>query len=409
MAKLFISFLGTNDYTSCVYTDDDRPSPMGPVRFVQEATLDFYCRDWTNEDRIVIFTTAEAYTSNWLDDGHTDAISKERKQRQGLESCIQKRSLKPSLLTIRIPSGKSEEEIWEIFDVVFKTINHGDEIIFDVTYALRSIPLLAMVVLNYAKVLKGVKIRGIYYGAIEALGTLAYVNSLETEKRLVPVFDLAAFDSLLDWTLAISQFLEAGDARKVYKLASMADNPIREKIMPVADHLKRFAKTMTTCRGLDITASTRELKQSLKNYNDPDQEHTKHFPPLKPLLELVHKRLDVFTEDTLGDGIRAAEWCCDHNLIQQGYTILTEVLITHFVEKTGGDIRDYQTRQAASSKFVKIYPAYENMLKTFRKFKDERNDLDHAGFRSKPHQPEHFEEQLGKWLEEIKKNIESPA
>ncbi|WP_207679589.1 TM1812 family CRISPR-associated protein [Desulfonema magnum] len=69
MAKAYLSFLGTNDYIPCIYTDGNRE--VSDIRFVQEATLELCCREWGDEDRILIFTTDEAYKANWLDDGHT--------------------------------------------------------------------------------------------------------------------------------------------------------------------------------------------------------------------------------------------------------------------------------------------------------------------------------------------------
>lgn len=54
MARVYLSFLGTNDYLACTYYTGDRE--VENVRFVQEATLGLYCRKWTPDDRIIIFT-----------------------------------------------------------------------------------------------------------------------------------------------------------------------------------------------------------------------------------------------------------------------------------------------------------------------------------------------------------------
>ena len=64
MANVYVSFLGTNDYLPCIYYKDDKE--FRDTRFVQEATLGICCREWTDEDRIIIFTTDEAYQSNPL-------------------------------------------------------------------------------------------------------------------------------------------------------------------------------------------------------------------------------------------------------------------------------------------------------------------------------------------------------
>ena len=49
--------------------------------------------------------------------------------------------------------------------------------------------------------------------------------------------------------------------------------------------------------------------------------------PFQPILQTLSEKTAPFSGETLSDGIRAAEWCLNHNMIQQGYTILQEVLI----------------------------------------------------------------------------------
>jgi len=48
MAKLFLSFLGTNNYEPCVYYQGEKPPlpERRAVRFVQEATIGRYCKEW---------------------------------------------------------------------------------------------------------------------------------------------------------------------------------------------------------------------------------------------------------------------------------------------------------------------------------------------------------------------------
>lgn len=50
MSGVYVAFLGTNDYLECTYFKGDKELPN--VRFVQEATLHFFCQDWTSDDRI---------------------------------------------------------------------------------------------------------------------------------------------------------------------------------------------------------------------------------------------------------------------------------------------------------------------------------------------------------------------
>lgn len=74
--KVFISFLGTNNYVQCRY--DINGVVSVPVRFVQEALIEHICKDWTEEDRIFIFCTSKEKSGengsneiNWLDNGQS--------------------------------------------------------------------------------------------------------------------------------------------------------------------------------------------------------------------------------------------------------------------------------------------------------------------------------------------------
>jgi len=184
MPNLYLSFLGTNDYLPCTY--EYRSERIANVRFVQEATIRMNCMDWQNQDRVVIFTTQKAFRQNWKDDGHRNPETGEKIPVQGLETCIKNIEGRFSLDQQLIKDGSNEKEIWEIFTQVFESIRDGDEIIFDITHAFRSIPMLAIVVLNYAKIMKKASLKGIYYGAMESLGSLSEARKLPLEKRIVP-------------------------------------------------------------------------------------------------------------------------------------------------------------------------------------------------------------------------------
>jgi CRISPR-associated DxTHG motif protein len=43
---------------------------------------------------------------------------------------------------VDIPEGRSEQELWEIFDRVASAVDEGDTILLDITHAFRSIPMI---------------------------------------------------------------------------------------------------------------------------------------------------------------------------------------------------------------------------------------------------------------------------
>ena len=71
MRKVFLSFLGTNDYLPCNYQIAGH-DPVANVRFVQEACIARWCVDWGSDDRIFLCVTDESHDRNWVDNGHKD-------------------------------------------------------------------------------------------------------------------------------------------------------------------------------------------------------------------------------------------------------------------------------------------------------------------------------------------------
>ena len=59
-----------------------------------------------------------------------------------------------NIIPVNIPDGLKQNEIWEIFDKIVENIDAGDEIYFDMTHSFRFLPMLAITVLNYSRVIK---------------------------------------------------------------------------------------------------------------------------------------------------------------------------------------------------------------------------------------------------------------
>jgi CRISPR-associated DxTHG motif protein len=56
---------------------------------------------------------------------------------------------------VDIPEGRSEQELWEIFDRVASAVDEGDTILLDITHAFRSIPMIVFAVAAYLRRTKG--------------------------------------------------------------------------------------------------------------------------------------------------------------------------------------------------------------------------------------------------------------
>jgi CRISPR-associated Csx2 family protein len=446
MARKFLSFLGTNNYLPCTYFQGQHEKSK--VRFVQQALAQIHCLEWNTEDQFVVFTTPESLRKNWEDNGHGE------EKCHGLCQCLGVLHLPCQIRQVSIPDGKSEEEIWTIFNTVCNELADNDTVFLDITHALRSLPMLAMVVIQYMQVLRRVHLMGIYYGAFEVLGTIEQVKEMAVEDRRVPIFDLTAFAQLADWSIAIDRFLTAGNAEKIHELVKMKAIPAiktgkdntKDEAMAIKKLAKRlydFTQAMTTCRGRAISKCASSLDKALD-----DCTQAGLVPPLVPLLDKIRERTAGFNvASEITDGIRAARWCLNHNLIQQSYTILQETAVSFFLNTASNstvakhpceninsramvcgvatllaqnkDISEFRLPDDQSMSLLqKIWSLLKTPKENYQnmdKLEQLRNDLNHAGMNKCPLPADKFQKDLGKailWLEQLichqKSNEQNP-
>jgi CRISPR-associated Csx2 family protein len=340
MRKVFISFLGTNSYKKCRYEFQNENSVV--VEFVQEALINFCCKDWGKEDKILIFLTKEAKMKNW-----------EGKLELKIPSHL-------DCNVIDIPDGMNEKEIWEIFRIVFEQINKGDGIIYDITHSFRSLPMLGITLLNYAKFLKNIQVIGIYYGAFEVLGTAFEIENKipNPENRIAPILTLTSFSILQDWTDASSEFTKYGITSNLKKLAGEKYLPVLKEtqgqdktaklLQNLITNIDKISTLFQTSNGLEIIKSKKfdEVRELMSNYQDNEL-----VPAFKPLLNFISLSIDKFEYNNIMNGFFAIEWCIKDNLIQQGFTLLQENIITFFASKLSLDYLDIKNRNDISSAY----------------------------------------------------------
>ena len=229
MSNVLLSFVGRNRYERCVYFDSATNSQSKVVRYIQEALCEVYCQSWLSSDRVVIFLTPNARKANWEGSVYAD----DKEDSRGLEEALLGLKLRPSIHVEMIKEGFEEREMWQNFKTVFDSIEEGDTVYLDITNAFRSIPLFATVLSNYAEFLKGVKIKSVFYGIFERLGSTMDVkkNYPNAEDRRVPILDLKGLVDLQDWTSAANDLLKHGNATGLARMARVT-NQSKNKAMP---------------------------------------------------------------------------------------------------------------------------------------------------------------------------------
>jgi CRISPR-associated Csx2 family protein len=422
-----ITFLGKADYVECRYrSPDGRDS--APGKFVQAALLELYGAEWTEQDQVIVCLTDEARQKHGSTSIGTDGtISK------GIGEVLRERS-PVEVRYLSIPTNTTIEEQWEIFDLLYEEIESEDTIYFDFTNGFRSFPILALLIWNYTRVMKNVKLGGIYYGAFEQLGQAHEVRAeTDPNKKIAPIVELTQLASLFDWSSSIEGFLQSSDPTgliEMIKLIELETSPIlrssegkgqeAKHLRKLSTALQQFQMALVTCRGKEVLPAVRSLKAQLRNVREFE---TNRFSPLAKLLERLESELSVFSGEDLPDMLQVVRWCHEHRLIQQGFTFLNELVCSAVCRGAQLNYEDNGAREMASRAISSIYrdsqpeesaikdskfqsavcyvKLHQEDMKIIRNLNNERNDINHAGMRKDGMKADKFASKLQEYIDKL--------
>jgi len=331
--KVFISVLGTGLYGKCQYTRDDANFESDETFFIQSATLQYInAKDWTSHDLGLFLLTDLARENNWNKSitKRTDYRIKQDVEYEGLESVLEKMHLPFKVNDFTIPNGNNEKEILKIFTSTFDELNDGDELYFDITHAFRFLPMLILVLCDYAKFLKNATIKSITYGNYEARNK---------ENNKAPIIDLLSLSQLQDWTYAAGTYLNSGNVNKLVEMSCTHYADFAEK-------LKETVADIHTCRGISIIESS-NIKQIKTLMDSMD---TSDLPPLKFVFDKIRADFNKYDDFiNVKNGYESAKWCYKNQLYQQAITILIETVISDICIFENLDWKRRKNRDVASS------------------------------------------------------------
>jgi CRISPR-associated DxTHG motif protein len=343
-----IAFLGTGEYKCATYRWNDQTYKTS---FVQEAFV-----HWLKPETTCVLLTKEARKKHWNDlsqrlQGHTQIVE------------------------VDIPDGKSEAELWRIFEKISDAVCEGDQIAFDITHSFRSLPVIALLTIAYLKQVKGVKVQYVLYGAYEARND---------KDQVAPVFDLTPFANLLDWLAAAKMFMATGDSSELGQLIQEIQNDAYRNRKAYGENLpralKNFGMALEEVSNDLLLARVPNLPKSVSNLIEKQKrasaEVSDWTPPLTLLLDKIADAYEPFQDDSLPTQATLIRWYLDHNHIVQAMTLAREWVVSYYAQQKSLSRNDAENElnQRANNQ------ENDELVQLWSSIRNIRNDLAHCGF-----------------------------
>lgn len=222
-----------------------------------------------------------------------------------------------------IPSGRSNEEFWEIIDILSDRLQLNDRLVaFDITHCFRSIPIFVMIFIKFLKFTeKNTEIMHIFYGILET-------------KQII---DIRPLLDLLEWIEAVSLFCKHGDLDGLSELLEKAVKEIRisshQPTKLLLNELKNNLKDLSAMAKMTYVPQFGEISRAILELMSDDRLKNETRVYLKPLFFLLPDLLNMInrfkSENEWESQLKIARWYLDKNNPSQALLVLREAVITH--------------------------------------------------------------------------------
>lgn len=355
MKKNLVSFLGTTNYVPLYYGLYGKKT-NGARKFAQVAVAELLSDD-ASLFSAYIFTTKDAKDKNW----------------QGLYEEWKNVFKNEEIKFIEIPDGKSENELWQIFNRIGELLreiysnSQEYKLVIDITHGFRMYPASLIMAVQFYKNLYNFEVDGIYYGAFEAVEGvpqnvsyfeyLRNISEIDRAKYVAPVFDLTPMISLSDWSAFYTEWKVSGRADNLIKTMDNIDNQIRRAVFSkesdkTDEEKKEFLSEWGTFQEFykqlgilndmislnnveQIFKQSRDIINRLSNTKEKFNDLKSKFPFLSAINEIQQKINDDLTllkpddnNEILNLMFDISRWYLSKERIVETYTVLRELIVT---------------------------------------------------------------------------------
>ncbi|MDR0683449.1 MAG: TM1812 family CRISPR-associated protein [Dysgonamonadaceae bacterium] len=265
------------------------------------------CSEWGDNDRIYVFSTrntterqAVSASNNW--------------------------NLSVPVDRVPVPKGNNRKEIREVFNLIYDVLKEEDVVDIDISFCPRVIEMLLTSLLQYAKFLKNIKIKGIYYEIYENSEVYSFI-------------DLTSFSDIQDWVIAagdLAYFGNSGYSNQITQphlfpvfKQSNGHSDLAQKLKGSNIRIENINMDITTNRG-KLNIEGKNSEQIFGMLNHLEQYLVDPFNPvlIKSKMPAESKRHEKDKKEHI---LSAVRWCIDKSLIPEGYALLQEGIVSYFL------------------------------------------------------------------------------
>jgi CRISPR-associated DxTHG motif protein len=240
-----------------------------------------------------------------------------------------------------IDVGETPSEMWATFDKIVACVERDDEVVFDITHGLRSLPFFVFLVAAYLKEARRARINAVYYGALE----------LARNGGPAPVLDLSQFTQLLDWMSALDRLRATGDGKPLADLirAARPSSEVLAKdttLYPATNAMKRLEaaiREISDCllatRTMELMRTAAELRNHINSCRHISIERMRPFLVICDDVLAEYEPFALANPQAVQNAGRSlviqqtlVSWYIDRRYITQPATLLRELLVSFVLD-----------------------------------------------------------------------------
>lgn len=254
---------------------------------------------------------------------------------------------------VLIPYGRTQEEQIQILERIAEQVDEGDEVALDVTHGLRHLPMLGLVSAVLLGSVRGARVRGVYYGALDM-----------RVEGVAPVLELSGLMAIAEWARAVARFEGGGDYGALASELAGAGLP-----EDVAVALRRASFYEQVCRYGQAVHQLNQVRSALKRGVAG---------PVRLLTARLQHVLDRVKATTLAERqylLARSAWVRGDLL--RAVTLLQEAAITALCGPWGNP-EDIDEREAVKKGILQGLHGPAGLTEPFRRLSALRNHLVHG-------------------------------